>query len=101
MNIREQSNRDRWKPFRKTTDAVRFGHDRPSIEREDSFWESTVQSKASPECIKCSSLKAPLLFSYNNMYNREDEDPTAEKNRRSADPAVPENVKIGTGADIV
>lgn len=36
----------------------------------------------------------------NNMYIREDEDPTAEKNRRSAAPAVPENVKIRTGADI-
>ena len=45
--------------------------------------------------------KGARLFPYNNMYIREDESPEAEKNRRSAVPAVPENVKIRTGADIV
>ena len=57
-----------------------------------------MQSKASLECIKCTTLRAPRQPSYNNMYIREDEDPTAEKNRQSAAPAVPENVKIRTGA---
>ena len=101
MNIIEQSERDQWKLLGKAADAVRIGHNRPSIEREDSFRESTVQSKASPECIKCTTLRAPRRPSYNNMYIRENEGSTAEKNRRSTAPVVPENVKISTGADIV
>ena len=59
-----------------------------------------MQSKTSSECIKCTTLKASQRLSYNNMYISEDEDPTAEKNRRSAAPVVPENVKIRTEADI-
>ena len=65
MNIREQSERDRWKLLRKIADAVRIGHDRPSIERKDSFMESTVQSKASPEFSRVHQmhpLGAPAAF---------------------------------------
>ena len=60
-----------------------------------------VQSKASSERIKCTTLRAPWLLPYNNMYIREDEGSKAEKNRRSVAPVVPEIVRIRTGADIV